>query len=149
MFDMGILEIAVILVITLLVVGPERMPEVARKAGQMIAKARNFINSVKEDSNLRETVRELQQAVDLKEEKKNIEYIRKDLMTGFDDIKDQINFDELQRPFNSKSLAEPPSEAQREQASKQLESTDDVPTEQPTSSETPLSSHRQNKTARD
>jgi sec-independent protein translocase protein TatB len=148
MFDMGILEIAVILVITLLVVGPERMPEVARKAGQMVAKARNFINSVKEDSNLRETVRELQQAVDLKEEKKNIEHIRKDLMTGFDDIKDQINFDELQRPFDSKSLAQPPSAEQRELASKQLESTNDVPTES-SKVETSASSQRQDKTVRE
>lgn len=148
MFDMGILEIAVILVITLLVVGPERMPEVARKAGQMVAKARNFINSVKDDSNLRETVRELQQAVDLKEEKKNIEHIRKDLMTGFDDIKDQINFDELQRPFDGKSVTEPPSAEQREQASKQLESTNDVPTESSTA-ETTSSSQRQDKTVRE
>ncbi|SFR55347.1 Sec-independent protein translocase protein TatB [Thiomicrospira sp. ALE5] len=147
MFDMGFLEIAVILVITLLVVGPERMPEVARKAGQMIAKARNFINSVKEDSDLKETVRELQQAVDLKEEKKNFDHIRKDLMTGFDDIKDQVNFDDLQRPFDAKSLTEPPSAAQREHASKQLESTDDVPTETAADSTSP--STRQNKTERE
>lgn len=137
MFDMGILEIAVVLVITLLVVGPERMPEVARKAGQMLAKVRNFINSVKDDSNLRDAVRELQDAVDLKEQKQNLEHIKKDLTTGFDDIKDQINFDELQRPFSDKSLPNSPTQEQLDHASTQLESTNDVPEEQPIASEKP------------
>jgi len=44
MFDIGFLEIIVILVITLMVIGPERMPEVARKMGQFIGKTRRFIN---------------------------------------------------------------------------------------------------------
>jgi sec-independent protein translocase protein TatB len=99
MFDIGFLEIVVILIITLLVVGPERMPEIARKTGQFVGKVRNFVHSVKEDSNLRDTVRELQQAMDLKEEQQRFEHIQQDLYKGFDDVRDQINFDELQRPF--------------------------------------------------
>lgn len=122
MFDMGILEIIVILVITLMVVGPERMPEVARKAGQFVRKARNFIASVKDDSDLRDTVRELQQSVDLREEKKSFEHIQQDLFKGFEDVREQINFDELQRPFGNQA----PSDEQLKQAQQQHESTDDV-----------------------
>lgn len=124
MFDMGLLEIVVILVITLLVVGPERMPEVARKIGQFAGKVRGFINSVKDDSSLRDTVRELQEAVDLKEEQKRFEHIQQDLYKGFDDVRDEINFDELQRPFGSPD----PTKEDMERAQRQLESTDDVPT---------------------
>lgn len=147
MFDFGFLEIVVVLVITLLVVGPERMPEVARKAGQMVGKFRNFINSVKDDTNLRDTVRELQQAVDLKEEQKRFESIQQDLYKGFDDVKDQINFDELQRPFGQSVIE--PTKQDLEQAKRQLESTDDIetptpPNNQVSSSDTPTTHQKHN-----
>lgn len=126
MFDIGFLEIIVILIITLMVIGPERMPEVARKAGEFVRKMRNFINSVKEDSNLRETVRELQDAVDVQEHKRELDHIKQDLYKGFEDVQDQINFDELQRPFANPE----PTQADIEQAQRQLDSTNDVPQNQ-------------------
>ena len=49
MFDSGFLEILVIGVVALLVVGPERLPGLARKAGQLIGKARAFVNTTKAD----------------------------------------------------------------------------------------------------
>lgn len=49
MFDIGFWELAVIGVITLLVVGPERLPRIARTAGLWLGKARYFITSVKAD----------------------------------------------------------------------------------------------------
>jgi len=138
MFELGFLEIVVVLIITLLVVGPERMPEVARKAGQMVGKFRNFINTVKDDSNLRDTVRELQQSLDLKEEQKRFESIQQDLYKGFDDVKDEINFDELQRPFGQ-AVTEP-TQKDIEHAQRQLDSTNDIDTPKtsnPPSSSTP------------
>lgn len=47
MFDVGFWELLLIGVITLLVVGPERLPALARKAGTYIAKLRNFISDTK------------------------------------------------------------------------------------------------------
>lgn len=117
MFDIGFLEILVILVITLLVVGPERMPEVARKAGQFVGKIRNFVDSVKNEGELRDTVRELQQAVDLKEEQDRFKHIQEDLYKGFEDVRDEIDFNELQRPFANPE----PSEKQLEQARQQID----------------------------
>ncbi|MEN8107551.1 MAG: Sec-independent protein translocase protein TatB [Pseudomonadota bacterium] len=47
MFDIGFWEVIFIMVITLLVVGPERLPKVARTAGLWVGKIRGFVVSVK------------------------------------------------------------------------------------------------------
>jgi sec-independent protein translocase protein TatB len=49
MFDIGFWEIMFILVISLLVVGPERLPRIARTAGLWVGKMRGFVASVKAD----------------------------------------------------------------------------------------------------
>lgn len=49
MFDIGFWEVLIISVLALLVIGPERLPDVARKAGRMIGKIRRFVNSVRSD----------------------------------------------------------------------------------------------------
>jgi len=49
MFDIGFTEIIFIMVITLLVVGPERLPRIARTAGLWVGKMRGFVSSVKAD----------------------------------------------------------------------------------------------------
>lgn len=107
MFDIGFMEIVLVLIVTLLVVGPERMPEVARKAGQFMGKVRGFIDSVKNDSDLRDTVRELQDSLNIKEEQERFNQIQNDLYKGFEDVREEINFDELQRPFGGPVNPEP------------------------------------------
>lgn len=96
MFDIGFLEIMVILVIALLVIGPERMPEVARKIGTFMGKMRRFINSVKEEGQVQDTLREIKQSMDIEEEKKQMDNISKELEQGlnFGDV----NLDDFQRP---------------------------------------------------
>ena len=49
MFDVGFWELIFIAVIALLVVGPERMPKIARTAGLWLGKMRGFVSSVKQD----------------------------------------------------------------------------------------------------
>ena len=49
MFDIGFWEVIFIMIITLLVVGPERLPRVARTAGLWVGKIRSFVTSVKAD----------------------------------------------------------------------------------------------------
>ena len=49
MFDIGFWELSLILVIALLVVGPERLPRMARTAGMWMGKMRRFVRSVQTD----------------------------------------------------------------------------------------------------
>lgn len=49
MFDIGFWELTVIAVVALLVIGPERLPAVARTAGVWVGRARRFVATVKAD----------------------------------------------------------------------------------------------------
>ncbi|MGD2074462.1 MAG: Sec-independent protein translocase protein TatB [Gammaproteobacteria bacterium] len=49
MFDIGFWELLIIGVVALLVIGPERLPKVARTAGLWLGRARRFVSSVKAD----------------------------------------------------------------------------------------------------
>ena len=63
MFDIGFFEIIFILVITLLVVGPERLPRIAKTAGLWIGKMRGFVSSVKADIDKELATEELTRAL--------------------------------------------------------------------------------------
>ncbi|MDG6778901.1 Sec-independent protein translocase protein TatB [Thiomicrorhabdus sp. zzn3] len=98
MFDIGFLELLVVLIIALLVIGPERMPEVARKLGSFIGKTKRFINSVKEEGQLQETVRELKESMDLQQEQKQLQQLEQDLNNSFIESTADIDPESLTRP---------------------------------------------------
>ena len=64
MFDIGFSELTIIAVVALLVIGPERLPEVARTVGSWVGKLRYFVNSVKTDINSQVKFDELQQELE-------------------------------------------------------------------------------------
>ena len=49
MFDVGFWEILLILVLALIVLGPERLPQAARTVGYWVGKARRYIEGVKSE----------------------------------------------------------------------------------------------------
>ncbi len=49
MFDIGFAEMLIIGIVALLVIGPERLPGVARKAGVYFARLRRFVTNVRAD----------------------------------------------------------------------------------------------------
>jgi len=51
MFDIGFSELMVIGVVALLVIGPERLPKVARTLGHLLGRAQRYVNDVKSDIN--------------------------------------------------------------------------------------------------
>lgn len=51
MFDIGFWEILLIGVVSLLVIGPEKLPEVARTVGKWVGKVQRFVAGVKADFN--------------------------------------------------------------------------------------------------
>lgn len=49
MFDVGFSEIVVIAVVALIVIGPERLPKVARTLGHLFGRMQRYVNDVKSD----------------------------------------------------------------------------------------------------
>jgi sec-independent protein translocase protein TatB len=61
MFDIGFSELVLVAIVALLVVGPERLPGLARNVGMWVGRAKRFVNDVQADIN-----RELQETEELK-----------------------------------------------------------------------------------
>jgi sec-independent protein translocase protein TatB len=51
LFDVGFSELMVIAVVALIVIGPERLPKVARTAGHLFGRLQRYVNDVKADIN--------------------------------------------------------------------------------------------------
>jgi len=51
MFDVGFSELVVIALVALIVIGPERLPKVARAAGILLGRLQRYVNDVKADIN--------------------------------------------------------------------------------------------------
>lgn len=49
MFDVGFSELMVIALVALIVIGPERLPRVARTLGALLGRAQRYVNDVKAD----------------------------------------------------------------------------------------------------
>ncbi len=49
MFDIGFSELLVIAVVALIVIGPERLPKVARTLGHLLGRMQRYVNDVKSD----------------------------------------------------------------------------------------------------
>ncbi len=63
MFDIGFWELTIIGVVALLVIGPERLPRVARTTGLWLGRARRFVSSVKADIDREIAADELKKAL--------------------------------------------------------------------------------------
>ncbi|NMF89772.1 Sec-independent protein translocase protein TatB [Aromatoleum petrolei] len=67
MFDLGFSELILIAVVTLIVVGPERLPKVARTAGHLLGRLQRYVSDVKSDIQREmqlEELKKLQQQVE-------------------------------------------------------------------------------------
>ena len=77
MFDIAFSEILVIAVVALIVIGPERLPKVARTLGHLVGRMQRYVNDVKSDisremeleelkklqSSIQDTARSIEQSV--------------------------------------------------------------------------------------
>ena len=59
MIDLGISKLALIAVVALVVVGPERLPKVARMAGTLMGRAQRYMSEVKSEVNRQVELEEL------------------------------------------------------------------------------------------
>lgn len=90
MFDVGFWELTIIGVVALIIVGPERLPGLARTAGLWIGKARRMVTDVKRDID-----RELK-ASEISELKEGLDAAHKEVNKAADSIKSASAAEELQ-----------------------------------------------------
>ncbi|MDZ7751897.1 MAG: Sec-independent protein translocase protein TatB [Gammaproteobacteria bacterium] len=91
MFDIGFLEILLIGVVALLVVGPERLPRLARTLGLWIGRARRYASTVKDDVQRELREHEIQQAMGGKPEMKDIYDIVEDAQESVRDVAEDVD----------------------------------------------------------
>ena len=89
MFDSGFLELLIVGIITLMVVGPERLPGVAAKAGRMIGKMKAFIATTREDIEKELRTDELQNM--LVKQKEEISELRDMMQSTKEDVSKQMH----------------------------------------------------------
>lgn len=62
MFEIAFSEILIIMVVALVVIGPERLPQVARTLGKLWGRLQRYVNQVKQDVNSSIALEELREA---------------------------------------------------------------------------------------
>ena len=74
MFDVGFSELVVIGIVALVVIGPERLPKVARMAGHLLGRMQRYVNDVKADINREIQLDELKKLqADVQDTARNLE----------------------------------------------------------------------------
>lgn len=85
MFDVGFWEILLILVLALVIIGPERLPAAARQAGYFVGKARRYIEGVRSEVESELDVGEFKRM--LHNQEVQINELQQQLKTGVDGLK--------------------------------------------------------------
>ncbi len=98
MFDISFWELAVIGVVALVVIGPEKLPGIARTAGVWLGKAQRMVASVKADINRELQTDELkklltEQKAEMQELRKVIDDSRTDLEADIKKVSADLNID--------------------------------------------------------
>ena len=96
MFDIGFWELAVIGVIALLVVGPERLPALARSVGLWVGRIRRYVSHVKQDIERELHAEEVRQLIEKPSELESLRDVAKETASVFEDTRKAI--DDAGRP---------------------------------------------------
>ena len=113
MFDIGFWELAVIGVVALLVVGPERLPGLARTAGIWVRKIRRFVSSVREDIEQEIRADELKQLMGKGGQHQDIPGILKETKDMLHETSRELSADVAQPPGADANNSGPPQEVSR------------------------------------
>ena len=120
MFDVGFWEILLILVLALVVIGPERLPGAARQAGFWVGKARRYIEGVRS---------EVEQELDVSEFKRmlhnqevQINELQQQIKSSVDDVGSEISKDVPSSDF----LTDVPSHSSKDEQTDESADSDDI-----------------------
>jgi sec-independent protein translocase protein TatB len=109
MFDLGFSQLVLIAVVLLVVVGPERLPGVARTAGHLFGRMQRYISDVKAD------IRREVQLDELKKLQQQARELEKSLHEGIgeiqSDVQEALSLPESNTDTSETSPAMPPQEA--------------------------------------
>lgn len=68
MFDVGFWEICIVLLVALLVFGPDKLPQVARTTGMWVGKARRMVSGVQQEIERELRIQEMRDAIKQQEQ---------------------------------------------------------------------------------
>ncbi|EIC21365.1 Sec-independent protein translocase protein TatB [Thiorhodovibrio frisius] len=114
MFDVGALELVVIAVVALLVVGPERLPRLARTAGRWVGRGRRALLSVKDEIDREIKAEELREIIRRQNERKPLDEILEEQFDPKTAAKGQALTGGKRLQTNAKSDAESGAESGQE-----------------------------------
>lgn len=121
MFDIGFSELILIAIVTLLVVGPERMPKVARTAGHLFGRLQRYVSEVKTDINRELKLDELRKLeADMREKARDMEHTMTDEINRADQELKQVA-EAVQMPPEPEPVPPTPEASAVAAASTQLE----------------------------
>jgi len=92
MFDFGFWEVAIVMVVALLVVGPERLPALAGQLGKWVGKARKMVASVRSDIESEIKSAELKEI--LEKQQGEIGELKEMLKSTQNEIENEIDFED-------------------------------------------------------
>jgi sec-independent protein translocase protein TatB len=107
MFDIGFSELLVIGVVALIVIGPEKLPRVARTVGHLAGRLQRYVSDVKADINREVELDELRKMRDsMKESVSGFEsQVRSEMASTESDLKSAVEEDKPagEKPAESKA----------------------------------------------
>lgn len=98
MFDVGFWELVVVGVVALIVIGPERLPGVARTAGLWIGRMRRFVAGVKADIEREVKAEELKRIMEEQAKTSGIHEIIEETRAVTADLNRTVSLDEAAPP---------------------------------------------------
>jgi sec-independent protein translocase protein TatB len=109
MFDIGFSELLVIGVVALIVIGPEKLPRVARTIGHLAGRLQRYVNDVKADINREIELDELRKMRDsMQQAASEMESaVSKEMTQTAEDLNRSLEGDKPKEPAGAQKPAEP------------------------------------------
>ena len=124
MFDMGFTELALIGIVALVVIGPERLPGVARTAGKYFGRLKRFMTTIKADVEQELRADELRSI--LADQQKELDTLKDSITGAGKEFEKEVNAVNEAGESLAQSLDESPTQSE---ADATPESADKSPTE--------------------
>jgi sec-independent protein translocase protein TatB len=97
-FEIGFSEVLLTLIIGLVVIGPERLPEVARGLGSMVGKVKRFIDNVRSETDLQSEIANLRRELDLSKEAAQLQNLGETLKNDIRSSVAEVDYSFYDRP---------------------------------------------------